>query len=99
MLIPLPRRDFDPTEAAVPWRLLAQRGHAVTFATPDGAPAEADPRMLTGKGLGPLRRVLIADAEGVAAYRAMESSEAFRRPIAYERIRPEGYDALLLPGG
>ncbi|MGB1276773.1 MAG: type 1 glutamine amidotransferase domain-containing protein, partial [Nannocystaceae bacterium] len=49
ILLPLPARDFDPTEAAVAWRLLVDAGHDIVFATPAGRPAKADPRMLTGK--------------------------------------------------
>jgi len=26
ILIPIPSRDFDPTETAVPWKTLAQQG-------------------------------------------------------------------------
>ena len=51
VLIPLPARDFDPSEAAVSWQVLSNAGHAVTFATPDGRPAAADDMMLTGQGL------------------------------------------------
>jgi putative intracellular protease/amidase len=48
VLMPLPDRDFDVTEVAVPWRLLTDAGHQVVFATQNGtgAPA-ADPRLLT----------------------------------------------------
>lgn len=53
VLIPLPARDFDPSEAAVSWRVLVDAGHSVHFATPDGRPAAADDIMLTGQGLGP----------------------------------------------
>jgi len=51
VLIPLPARDFDPSEAAVSWQVLSNAGHAVSFATPDGGPAVADDMMLTGEGL------------------------------------------------
>src|SRR5258708_4443226 len=53
VLIPLPARDFDPSEAAVSWRVLVNAGHVVCFATPDGRPAVADDMMLTGRGLDP----------------------------------------------
>jgi putative intracellular protease/amidase len=53
VLVLLPARDFDPSEAAVSWRVLANAGHTVSFATPDGRPAIADDMMLTGKGLDP----------------------------------------------
>jgi hypothetical protein len=36
VLVLLPARDFDPSEAAVCWRVLVGAGHAVHFATPDG---------------------------------------------------------------
>jgi putative intracellular protease/amidase len=32
VLIPLPARGFDPTEAAVSWQVLSKAGHIVTFA-------------------------------------------------------------------
>ena len=51
VLILLPSRDFDPSEAAVSWQLLVNAGHVVAFATPDGHPAVADDMMLTGQGL------------------------------------------------
>ena len=53
VLMPLPSRDFDPTEAAVTWKVCSERGHRVTFATPDGTRAAADDMMLTGCGLDP----------------------------------------------
>ena len=34
VLIPLPHTDYDPSEVAVPWRVLSQAGHRVVFATP-----------------------------------------------------------------
>ena len=33
VLVPLPDRDFDLTETAVPWRMLTRAGHDVVFAT------------------------------------------------------------------
>ncbi len=49
VLMPLPDRDFDVTEVAVPWRVLRDAGCEVVFATEqaDTVPA-ADPRLLTG---------------------------------------------------
>ena len=99
ILVPLPARDFDPTETGVPWRLLTARGHTLVFATPDGQAGAADPLMVTGKGLGLLAPVLRANADGRAAYAAMRESAAFRAPITYDTIRSEDFDALLLPGG
>ena len=42
ILFLLPARDFDPSEAAVSWRVLSRAGHGIGFATPDGRPAVAD---------------------------------------------------------
>lgn len=99
VLMPLPHHDFDPTESGVPWRVLDSRGHRVVFATPDGQPAQADARMLTGEGLGPAKPALMADANGREAYAAMSHCEAFAKPLRHDQIDPSQYDALLLPGG
>ncbi len=111
ILIPLPRRDFDPSEAAVSWRALRERGHRVRFATPDGQPARADELMLSGAGLDPwgwlpgLRRLpllgllLRANRDARQAYAAMQDDAEFRQPLRWEAIAPSDFDALLLPGG
>jgi len=99
VLIPLPSRDFDPTEAGVPWRVLRAQGHSVVFATPDGRAGAADPKMVTGEGLGILAPLLKADAVGRAAYLEMARAAEFQKPISYGEIAPADYDALLLPGG
>ena len=97
--MPLPTRGFDPTEAAVPWKVLSARGHDVSFATPDGKPSSADPIMVTGKGLGLLKYVLRADANGRTAYAEMIASDAFQNPITYDEATRGSFDALVLPGG
>ena len=56
VVMPLPDVDFDTTEVAVPWRLLTDAGHTVTFATEHGGSAPAcDPRLLSGVRLRPAR--------------------------------------------
>jgi protease I len=99
VLIPIPVRDFDPTETAVPWKALTARGHTVKFATPDGQPGKADDRMLTGRGLGVLAPMLMADANGRGAYAEMARSPAFLHPGRHAEQSPEEFDGLLLPGG
>lgn len=111
VLIPLPHRDADPSEVAVPWRILVQAGHRVTFATPDGAIASADPIMLSGEGLDPwgfvpgLRKLrlfgllLRANADARRDYGVLVNDAAFQSPIAWNAIEPADYDGLLLPGG
>lgn len=99
ILIPLPDRDYDPSEAAIPWQLLTARGHAIRFATPDGQPAQADPRMLDGNGLGIWKSLLRAAANAREAHAAMVQSQAFQQPLRYDDIDAGQVDALLLPGG
>ena len=41
VLIPIPERDFDPTEVAVSWRVRSDLGHQVRFATPTATAAQA----------------------------------------------------------
>ena len=55
--------------------------------------------MVTGKGLGPLKYVLRADANGRAAYAEMIASEAFQNPITYDEAARGSFEALVLPGG
>jgi len=99
ILMPLPSRDFDPSEAGIPWRVLSGLGHRIVVATPDGEPGVADPRMVTGAGLGLLAPVLKADRNGRSAYDAMIASPEFRQPLRWEDIGETQFDALLLPGG
>lgn len=96
MLIPLPDRDFDVTEVAVPWRLLTRLGHVVRFATENGGGApEADPRLLDGVIFGRLG----AAVEPKAFYAELQSDEQFRAPLAWADIKPDELDGLILPGG
>ncbi len=96
VLMPLPDRDFDPTEAAVPWRLLTRSGHEVVFATENGAgPPAADPVMLEGILLGKFG----ADPEPLAFYRELERAPEFFEPVAWAEIEPQAYDGLVLAGG
>ncbi|MEH6587112.1 MAG: type 1 glutamine amidotransferase domain-containing protein [Halioglobus sp.] len=99
VLIPLPLIGFDPTEVAVPWQVLSRLGHEIVFTSPDGSMATADPIMVTGRGLGPLKYLLRADANGRAAYQEMITSDAFNSPLSYEQAAAGNFDALMLPGG
>jgi putative intracellular protease/amidase len=111
VLIPLPARDFDPSEVAVSWSVLREAGHSVCFATPDGRPAHGDALMITGRGLDfwgfipglrrlPLLGLLLrANKAARRAYAAMVVAPEFTAPIRWIAIAPEDFDALLLPGG
>lgn len=97
--IALSETDFDPTEAAVTWRILRDAGHHVRFMTPSGRRASADPRMVTGEGLGIWRRMLRADARGRADHAAMCADGAFAAPERVDDVRHADVDLLVLPGG
>lgn len=98
ILMPLPRRDFDPTESAVPWRVLTDAGHEVVFATPDGAPAVADEVVIRGP-LGPISGSMRTSADVVALYAEMTASDAYQRPLRWDAMDPAAADALFLVGG
>jgi putative intracellular protease/amidase len=94
--MPLPDRDFDVTEAAVPWRLVRDAGHEVVFATEAGGAAPAaDPRLIDGVVFGRLG----AEPEPVRFYREMEQDKAFRSPLSWAGLDVREYDGLLLTGG
>lgn len=96
---PLPNQGFDPTESSVPWRLLVDAGHEVVFATPDGRPAKADTRILSGRGFALWRPFLRARADARDFYSQMEASEAFQHPLTYAQLDAEQFDGAILTGG
>lgn len=96
VLIPVPDRDFDVTEVAVPWRILTDAGYEVTFATEHGGAAPAaDPRLLDGVIFGRLG----AAPEPKAFYAELTRAPEFRRPVRWSDLDSSGFDGLLLPGG
>lgn len=96
VLLPLPDRDFDVTEVAVPWQLLRRAGHQVVFATERGGSApSADPLLLSGVVFGKLG----AGPEPKAFYWEMLKAPEYQRPIAWSDAEPAAFDGLLLPGG
>ena len=99
ILIPTPHYGFDPSEAAIPWKIFTEHNFEVVFATPEGKVSTGDHVMLTGKSLGVVKPLLMARKDALEAYDEMIKSEAFNHPIAYAAIREEEYDGLFLPGG
>lgn len=99
ILIPLPSYGFDPTEVAIPWKLLSQAGLEIVFATPAGLKASPDERMLRGNNLGVWKSILQARQDAVDACVEMESSQAFCNPSKYDDVHESNFDALMLPGG
>lgn len=97
VLIPIPDKDFDPSEVAIPYQAI--KHHGIVFATPEGRVAEADHRMLDGNGLGIFAGILKARKTAVKAYLDMKDSYVFQHPIAYGDIDASEFDAVILPGG
>ncbi|WP_236971273.1 type 1 glutamine amidotransferase domain-containing protein [Mycobacterium haemophilum] len=111
VLIPIPDRDFDPTEVAVSWRVLRDNGHRVVFATESGTAGVADDIMVTGRGLDVwsalpvlgavpvIGLALRANKDGRRAYQDMLRAVEFQHPVRWTQATVDGIDALLLPGG
>lgn len=100
IVMALPQIDFDPTEVAITWSILHQAGYALSFATPQGTPAQADFRMVTGKGLLWWSPFLRAHRNARLAYEKLRQDPSFLSPFSYEQIpKSEAISALILPGG
>ena len=93
--MPLPDRDFDVTEVAVPWKLATDAGHEVVIATEDGATPGADPRLLAGVLFGKLG----AADEAKQFYDELTRDPSFARPARWRDVAIEDVDALILAGG
>jgi putative intracellular protease/amidase len=98
MLFLLPHSDYDPTESSVPWQALRKAGIEVRFATPQGLPSYADPR-LVDIGFGPLNAFLMTRKADLQHYYAMISDDAFLNPMAYADVDPSQFEGLMVPGG
>jgi putative intracellular protease/amidase len=111
VLIPIPDRDFDPTEVAISWHVLTANGQQVVFATESGTAAAADDIMVTGRGLdvwsalpvlgaiSVVGRMLRANKDARHAHQAMLASPEYQHPSSWSETSLDGIDALLLPGG
>src|SRR5579859_1294769 len=96
VLVPLPDHDFDVTEVAVPWRIVADAGHQVVFATERaGMRPAADPRLLSGVLFGRLG----AAEQAKGFYRDLVTSAAFTSTAGWADLEVGDFDGLLLPGG
>ncbi len=95
ILMPLPDRDFDVTEVAVPWKLAIAAGHEVVFATETGATPAADPLLLRGVIFGQLG----AHPEPKRFYEELTAAPAFVQPVGWGGVDEHDFDGLILPGG
>ncbi len=94
----LPAFDYDPTESAVIWDGLITSGVDVRFATPDGEPAYADPR-LVDKGFSVLSPLLMTRPDSLRAYKRMVNDAHFAKPCTYEDVDIDTVDGVFVPGG
>src|ERR1700722_14969188 len=111
VLIPIPDRDFDPTEVAASWQVLRTNGHQVVFATESGAPGIADEIMVTGRGLdiwsalpvlGAITVVggaLRANKDARGAYREMLNSPEYQNPSSWAEATLDGIGGVFVAGG
>src|SRR5688572_11040285 len=99
VLFPIPKNDFDPTETAIPWKILTRAGIKCYFSTSDGRPGQADQRMLYGTDLGILKWVLAANADAKSAYEEMSLCAEFKNPVRWDECRAENFTGILLAGG
>ena len=96
VLMPVPETGFDPSESAIPWKLVTDAGHEVVFATNTGKPGACDPIPLAGSlFLQPIS----ADSYVRAAYEAMSDHPNFKAPLAWKDIDASAFDGLILVGG
>ena len=98
ILFLLPDADYDPTESAVPWKILTEAGVEVSFATPSGKVGYADER-LTKTGFGVLSPFFMTRKRDLAVYQEMKQSEAFNNPSAISDIDINNISGLFVPGG
>ncbi|HGG58064.1 MAG TPA: thiamine biosynthesis protein ThiJ, partial [Nannocystis exedens] len=95
VLCPLPDRDFDLTEIAVPWRLMREASTEVVFATERGQVAATDPTLLSGVIFGQLGAL----PEPISYYREMQRDPAFLQPTPWADLDIKSFDGLWLAGG
>jgi putative intracellular protease/amidase len=95
VLFPLPDRDFDTTEVAVPWHVLRSAGVEVVFATEAGTVAVTDPLVRHGVLFGQLG----AAADALRLYDRMEVDPAFLAPRRWSDLDVADFDGLWLSGG
>jgi protease I len=99
ILMPISDTDFEPSETSIPLKILKDNNINVVFATPDGRPGKVDYRIVTGKGLGIWKMVLMANKDTLSCYSLMLRSKEFNNPIKYTDIDPDDYSGILLSGG
>lgn len=108
VLLPLPETDFDPSEAAVAWKIFTSvYNFTVQFASDrgEGTVFHADPVTLEGKGLDAWMRAIFdvfslgTTSEVRRFYEEMSKSKSFTQPLAFRDLNMSQYDGVWLTGG
>lgn len=99
ILIPLPSKDFDPSEFSIPFHALKISGAQITIATPSGNLPIAEPLVLDPNGVvfGQLGATL--DAIQLYSEISQNADEFINNVISYDDIDPDNFDGLHLNGG
>jgi protease I len=98
-IMAISNHDFDPSEVCITWKILKTNNINVKFASIDGKRGYADETILTGKGLGIFKNILMAGNDAKEAYNELIKDPDFTKPIRYSDIDVNDYNALILPGG
>jgi len=109
ILMPLPDRDFDPTECALAWKILKEDyKYEVDFATENGATPKCDQITLKGEGLNFITKIIfnlldvrVKQKIVLQAYESMENDINFKSPYAWNMgvVRFSDYDGIWISGG
>lgn len=94
--MPIPDTGFDPSESAIPWKLVTDAGHEVVFATATGRVGACDPIPLAGSLF---LKPISADGYVRGAYEAMAGHPNFRAPLSWKDIDAARFDGAILVGG
>jgi putative intracellular protease/amidase len=97
VLIPLPDRDFDPTEVIVPWRLFNVEGWDVHFATEEALLRPAADEVTCNPPS--YMSMLGCDAEVLEWYAQLQEDPHFVSPLKWNELDTSEFDLVVLPGG
>jgi protease I len=77
VLIPVLSYGFDPTEVAMPWKLVKEKNNDVVFAVSTGRKASPDRLMVSGDRLAVCKPALRAGRDAVTACADMQQDDSF----------------------
>jgi putative intracellular protease/amidase len=106
ILIPIPNKDFDPSETSYPWKIMKfEYNFEIIFSTENGEKGETDKVVLEGKNLDFLMNLIFSifpfKTPDLAkkTYSELENDINFKNPIKWSEINIDDYDGVWIPGG